>query len=115
MIVTSGEYRKFEGFYVNNPRALQELNGDVQRETADISRQALSCVSRNEVCVEAGGRHFETFVRSKVSCTGGGRRTLKSRQMRRRCRNSQHALNNTLRVAYFTHFQGLPTIVGFPC
>jgi hypothetical protein len=53
--------------YVNNPNSLQEWKGNMERQTANISRNYFRHVSRNiirrcKVCLETASHHFETLL-----------------------------------------------------
>jgi len=60
------------GVHVKNQHSPQELEDNIWRETANISRQQLYCASRNifktcQACLQAGGQQMYAFVSSKAS------------------------------------------------
>jgi len=54
--------------YGNEP-SLQEMKENFRRQTVNISRQDISCVSRNifEACLQSRGQHLETVLLKHVS------------------------------------------------
>jgi len=67
-----------------NELSLQEMKENFRRQTVNISRQDISCVSRNifEACLQSRGQHLEAVLLKHVSWNAAEILTLCSRRMK---------------------------------